>query len=157
MGFKISRCWTRLVRSTSNCFPSDMEKLSSSQAVLAENSGKQAEILCFINMLLVYLQVSMYTSDYRIPYPLTLLTTHLPKSVFKRLTNKHVVNYWVLKLPEDAAPLTSLKYFKPQYMSLTKTQPIFSIAGSSPYEVIKACTHAWFLSGRYRTELLHSH
>ena len=102
-------------------------------------------------------QVRNLCLKYQLPHPLTILTTPLPKEAFKRQTKKQVVNYWELKLRDDAAPLTSLKYFKPQYMSLTKPHPIFSTAGPSPYEVTKACTQARFLSGRYRTELLCSH
>jgi hypothetical protein len=48
-------------------------------------------------------------------------------------------------------------YFKPEYMSLTKPHPIWSTAGSNPYEVSKAVQQARFLSGRYRSEYLSRH
>ena len=70
---------------------------------------------------------------------------------------KQVLRFWELKLREDALPLLSLAYFKPQFMSLSKPHPMFSTAGSSPYEVTKAGVQALFLSGRYRTELLSRH
>jgi hypothetical protein len=70
------------------------------------------------------------------------------------MTKKYILNYWEKKLRDDAAPLLSLKYFKPNYMSLTKPHPLYVTAGSSPYEVTKACVQGLFLSGRYRTELL---
>ena len=102
-------------------------------------------------------QVRNICLRYQLPHPLTFLTSPLSKDAFKRMIKKNVVNYWELKLRDDAAPLKSLKYFKPQFMSLSKPHPIFSTAGSSPYEVVKACTQARLLSGRYRTELLSSH
>ena len=39
-------------------------------------------------------------------------------------------------------------------MSLAKPHPIWTTAGSSPYEVNKACVQAKMLSGRFRTESL---
>ena len=63
---------------------------------------------------------------------------------------KQVLRFWEEKLCEDAWPRLSLVYFKPQYMSLSRPHPIFSTAGSSPYEVTKAGIQALFLSGRYR-------
>ena len=53
--------------------------------------------------------------------------------------------------------LTSLKFFKPEFMNLTKPHPIWRSIGSNPYEVAKAIQQARFLSGRYRTERLASH
>ena len=95
--------------------------------------------------------------QYQLPHPLTLLNGSLSKASFKTLAKKHVINYWEIKLREEATPLLSLRYFKPAYMSLSKPHPIFTTAGSSPYEVTKASIQALFLSGRYRTERLSRH
>ena len=86
--------------------------------------------------------------QYQLPHPIKLLNGSLSKESFKNLTKKHVLNYWELKLCEEAAPLTSLRYFNPNYMSLSKPHPIISTAVSSPYEVTKARVQALFLSGR---------
>ena len=56
-----------------------------------------------------------------------------------------------LKLSQDASKLSSLLYFKPAFYSLSRPHPIWSSAGSNPYEVEKACCQARMLSGRYRT------
>ena len=42
-------------------------------------------------------------------------------------------------------------------MSLCKPHPLWTTAGSNPYEVSKAIQQARFLSGRYRTESLTRH
>ena len=102
-------------------------------------------------------QVRDLCLQYQIPHPLTFLMSPLSKETFKNLVKKQVLRFWEEKLREDASPLSSLVYFKPQYMSLSKPHPIFSTAGSSPYEVTKAGIQALFLSGRYRTELLRRH
>ena len=90
----------------------------------------------------------------------TTSSTHTPT----RLTHQaefqgscQELNYWEKKLRGEAESLTSLKYFKPDFMSLMKPYPIFSSAGSSPYETTKAAVQALFLSGRYRTERLCRH
>ena len=102
-------------------------------------------------------QVRDLCLSYQLPHPLTLLTTPRSKEAFKNLVKKHVVNFWELKLRADAEPLTSLKYFKPEFMSLLKPHPLLVTAGAHPYEVTKANVQALFLSGRYRTELLSRH
>ena len=91
---------------------------------------------------------------YQLPHPLTILTTPSTKESFKNQVKKYVLNYWELKLRMMSTPLSSLKYFQPSYMSLTRPHPLLTTAGSSPYEVVKARVQALLLSGRYRTELL---
>ena len=102
-------------------------------------------------------QVRDICLKYQIQHPLTFLNSPFSKEAFKNLVKKHVMNFWEKKLRDDASPLLSLGYFKPQYMSLAKPHPLFSTAGASPYEVTKAGIQALFLSGRYRTEMLSSH
>ena len=104
-------------------------------------------------------QVRDLCLQYQLPHPLTLLDTPSPlsKETFKKLAKKQVTSYWELKLREEASPLTSLRYFKPAFMSLSSTHPLFLSAGSSPYEVVKAGIQAQLLSGRYRTESLCKH
>ena len=102
-------------------------------------------------------QVRDICLQYQLPHPMTLLHSSIPKESFRVLARKHVLNYWELKLRSEAAELPSLRYFKPEFMSLTRPHPIFLSAGSSPYEVTKAHIQALFLSGRYRTEKLCRH
>ena len=91
---------------------------------------------------------------YNLPHPIQLLSAPLSKYRFKKLIKSHVINYWEIKLRNEAAPLTSLQYFNPAYMSLVSPHPIWSTVGSSPAKVAMATIQAQMLSGRYRTEHL---
>ena len=73
------------------------------------------------------------------------------------MIKQHVINDWELKLREKAAYLTSLEYFKPQFLSLSSPHSILTSAGPSPYFVTMANVQSVMLSGRYRTEALASH
>ena len=85
---------------------------------------------------------------------MVLLDNQPTKEQFKKLAKTHVHDFWETKLRVDAAALPSLEYFRPSFMSLDKPHPLWTTAGSSPYEVNKACIQAKMLSGRYRTEKL---
>ena len=79
------------------------------------------------------------------------------REAFKKVLKARVVDYWEKKLRGEASLLSSLLYFKPEYMSLSKPHPIWTTAGSNPYEVSKAVQQARFLSGRYRSGYLTRH
>ena len=53
--------------------------------------------------------------------------------------------------------LPSLKHFHPEFMCLTKPHPIWSTAGSNPYDTAKAIQQSRFLSGRYRSGSITKH
>ena len=65
--------------------------------------------------------------------------------------------FWEKKLCLEATHLSSLSYFKPDFYSLSSPHPLWTTAGSSPYEIQKATVQARMLSGRYRTEKLRRH
>ena len=94
---------------------------------------------------------------YSLPSALLLITSNLSKEQIKTTVRKKVLRYWELKLCDNAHGLESLKYFKPSFYSLTKPHPIFTSAGSSPYEVEKSKVQARMLSGQYRTKRLRRH
>ena len=94
---------------------------------------------------------------YELPHPLTILEQKPSKQTFKKEVKAKVVSYWETKLRGEASLLPSLKYFHPEYMNLTKPHPIWSTAGSCPYEISKAVQQARFLSGRYRCANLTKH
>ena len=94
---------------------------------------------------------------YNLKHPLELLETPPSKETYRRLIKSHVISYWENKLRGEAAPLLSLSYFHPSFMSLVKPHPIWTTVGSNPFEVTKAIQQARFLSGRYRSESLASH
>ena len=104
-----------------------------------------------------FLQVRDLCMQYQLPHPLDLLEMNLTKPAYKKLVSAHIINFWEKKLRQEAAPLTSLKYFHPNFMSLTSPHPIWSSAKSNPYETSKALVQARMLSGRYRTEYLCRH
>ena len=89
--------------------------------------------------------------QYSLPHPLTFLNTPPTNLKFKSLIKSKVLDFWETKLRNDAAPLTSLSYFKPSYMSLARPHAIWWTAGANPYEVSKAVIQCRMLSGRYRT------
>ena len=64
------------------------------------------------------------------------------------------MDFWQSKLRAAAAPLPSLKYFKPQFMSLSSPHPLWTSCGDNSYELNKACIQAKYLSGRFRTDKL---
>ena len=90
---------------------------------------------------------------YQLPHPLTFLTSPLTKEKYKKFAK----NFWEIKVRQEASSLSSLKYFKSQFMSLVRPHHLLTMAGSSPYEVTKAGIQATLLSGRYRTEMLCRH
>ena len=94
--------------------------------------------------------------QYRLPHPLTLMSDPLSKFKFKVLVKKRVLNYWEIKLREEAdcSKHSSLLYFHPEFHSLNAPHPLWSTAGTSPYQVAMATVQAKMLSGRYRTERL---
>ena len=81
----------------------------------------------------------------------------MSKSSFKKIIKIAVLDFWEQKFRRDAAQLSFLKYFKPQYYSLNTPHRIWTSAGSNPYEVEKAIIQARMLSGRYRCEKLRRH
>ena len=104
-----------------------------------------------------FLKIRDICLRYGLPHPLFILEHQPEKEDFKKLVTAKVISYWEKQLRGEAALLSSLTNFKPEYMSLKKPHPIWSTAGSNPYEVSKAIQQARFLSGRYRTEKLASH
>ena len=101
-----------------------------------------------------FLQIRDLCLQYCLPHPLTILQNPPPKETYKRLVKLHVLEFWQDELRSEAAPLTSLEFFKPEYMSLSRPHPIWITAGHNPYQTNKAIVQARMLSGRYRTEAL---
>ena len=104
-----------------------------------------------------FLQVRDISVQYSLPDPLTILNSPPTKLSYKKLVKSRIIDYWETKLRQDALNLSSLAFFKPQFYSLSKPHPIWSSAGSNPYEVEKACCQARMLSGRFRSCWLARH
>ena len=67
------------------------------------------------------------------------------------------MNHWEIQLREESRQLTSLQYFRPEFMSLNRPHPLWTTCGSNPFEVHKATTQSRMLSGRYMTDKLRRH
>ena len=104
-----------------------------------------------------FFQIRRLCIDYGLPHPIELLRAPLSKENFKLLVKKKIISYWEEKLRAEALPLRSLAYFRPAYMSLTKTHVLWSSAKHSPYKVSMAMIQAQLLSGRYRLGSLTRH
>ena len=83
---------------------------------------------------------------YGLPHPLSLLNNPLSKESFKKIAKSHVMDYWEVKLRQEASLLPSLKNFKPEFHSLSNSHPILWTAGTNPYEVSKALIQLKMLS-----------
>ena len=104
-----------------------------------------------------FVHIKNLCSQYQLPHPITLLQSPMSKESFKSLAKSRVVDYWEQLLRSEAKHLTSLSYFNPHYMSLTKPHPIWTTCHSNTYEVCRAITQAKMLSGRYKTDRLLRH
>ena len=62
---------------------------------------------------------------YGLPHPLTLLEKPLSKSSSKSMNKMKVLDYWQSKLRLSSSSLDSLKYFKPEFYTLSKTNPLW--------------------------------
>lgn len=106
-----------------------------------------------------FLQVRDLFIQYLLPSPLTLLQHPLSKYSYQKIIKSRVIDFWEKHLRVEALKLRdhSLKYFRAEFMSLTKPHPLWSTCGSNPYEIHKAVVQARMLSGRYITDKLSRH
>ena len=93
---------------------------------------------------------------YNLPHPLLLLKNPPSKESYKALCKTNIVDFWQIKLRAHSATLKSLKYFKPDFMSLTRPHPMWAWA-TNTYQVNKCVTVARMLSGRFRCGSLLRH
>ena len=75
-----------------------------------------------------FYQIRDLCIQYSLPHPSHLLSSPPTSEVFKKLVKKHVIDYWEQKLRHEAAPLTSLEFFNPRFMSLSSPHPIWTTA-----------------------------
>ena len=94
--------------------------------------------------------------QYGLPHPLTLLQKPFEKTTFKSLIKLKISDYWQTQYRKKSADLSSLRYFKPDFMSLLKPHPILKTVSHS-YDVNKMVIQLRMLSGRYRVGSLLKH
>ena len=103
-------------------------------------------------------QVRSLCYQYALPHPLKLLQEAPGNDVYKSLVRAKITEFWQNKLrrriiEED---LSSLRFFKPDFMSLLRPHPILATAGHS-YDTNKMVVQLRMLSGRYRVGSLLRH
>ena len=99
-------------------------------------------------------QIESLCDTYKLPTCQQLIDLKLNKVEFKKLAKLRLVDHWQSVLREEAAQLSSLKYFKPDFYSLLYPSKAFHAAGCNRYEIAKLNIQMKMLSGRYRTERL---
>ena len=96
--------------------------------------------------------------SHEISSPISNLT---PKYLFKEFSWKQlqsaILNFWEKKLRLESEQLSSLRYFKPNHLSLSTPHIIWLSAGPNPYKVEISVIQAGWLSGRYRCEKWRRH
>ena len=105
-----------------------------------------------------FAQIRDLCYTYGLPNPLILLDQPPTKDTFKQLLKTNVADFWQSKFREKARPLqlSSLRYFKPAYMSLLRPHPLLATSAHS-YDVNKMVVQLRMLSGRYRVGTLLRH
>ena len=83
-----------------------------------------------------FTQILFLCNQYGLPHPQTLLQNPLEKAPFKSLIKLKIADYWQTLFINRSADLTSLRYFKPDFMSLLKPHPIYRTVTHS-YDVNK--------------------
>ena len=85
--------------------------------------------------------IRLIAQQYNLPDPLFILQTPPTKEAWKRLYKAKIISWWEKRLRGEADILSSLPYFRPSYMSLSSSHPVWTMA-ETPYEVSKACPQA---------------
>ena len=95
---------------------------------------------------------------YNLPHPINLLSEPPSKEMFKKILKAHITDYWQMHYRQHSESLQdkSLKYFKPNFMSLSKPHPMWQYATTS-YKVNKTITVSRMISGRFRCGSLLRH
>ena len=104
-----------------------------------------------------FFHIRHLSQKYGFPHPLLLLQKPPTKSVFKNLIKSKVYDFWETKLCLSSLSLSSLKYFHPNFMSLSFTHPLWTTCEGNSFEISKAIIQGKLLSGRYRTDKLLGH
>ena len=96
-----------------------------------------------------FVQIRLLCVQYNLPSPLILLYQPRTKASFTSLVKAKVVDFWEAKYRAEAAPKTSLEYFKPEFCSLLHPHPLWTTCRNNSFEVNKSIVVARLMSGRY--------
>ena len=98
-----------------------------------------------------FVAVRKVSQKYGLQDPLLVLQQPPTRGRWKATCRSAVTVWWLGHFRGQAAILSSLKYCKYHFFSLSTPHPIITTA-RSPYEVARATTVATMLSGRYATD-----
>ena len=76
---------------------------------------------------------------------------------FKKLIMSRILDYWEKNLRAEAETKPSLANFKPSFISLASTHPMFTTCSSNVYETNKSTCQAALLSGRFKSDYMSRH
>ena len=100
-----------------------------------------------------FFQILALCEKYGLPHPIELMENPPTKMTFKKTVKLQVLAYWNEILRTECSQLQSLKYFKPEYYSLTRAHYIWTTTSGFPFETAKASVLARMISGRFRSEM----
>ena len=91
------------------------------------------------------------TIKYDLPHPLDLLKSPVHPAKFKSLCKLKVKEFWRSHLIQESK-MSSLKFLKPEFISLDHPHPLWKSLDGNPYQAKAARIQALILSGKYPTE-----
>ena len=91
------------------------------------------------------------TIQYGLPHPLDLLEAPVRPQKFKSLCKLKVKEFWRIQLTNDAM-MSSLRFLKSEFLSLTYPHPLRQSLDGNPYQTKAARIQALILTGKYPTE-----
>ena len=69
-------------------------------------------------------------TQYSLPDPILIIEAPPTKLTWKNMCKSRVISFWERKLRQEASALPSLAYFKPSFMSLCTSHPLWTFADS---------------------------
>ena len=100
-----------------------------------------------------FLRIVTICEKYGLPHPIELMKNPPTKMHFKSTVKQKVLSFWHYTLRTECSQLQSLKYFKPEFYSLTQAHYIWTSTSGFPFETSKSTVLAKMISGRFRSEM----
>ena len=98
-----------------------------------------------------FVQVRHLCMQYDLQSPLSLLLNPPTKHTLKSMVKSKVTDFWKHKYEAEVQIRTSLEFFKPRFMSLQKSHPLWTNTKCNPFESNKTLVVSKFLCGQYPT------
>ena len=118
---------------------------------ILQKIGRQTLLTSTCHKKSWFYSIRLVCTLYNLPDPLLVLQEAPSKDTWKIGCKAKVMSYWEKELRGQAELLPSLKYFKPEFMSLKQPHTLWTLPESC-YEVKKAHIVATMISGRYYSD-----